>query len=224
MKRSVWLKILCALVILGGFCWALAAFGVDIRQLTPERVRVFVLSFGVLAPAVYILAYAQPIIPLPASVMTGLAGAAFGKGWGMLAALIGATLRALTEFLVARLLGRDVVAKLLKGKIADLNQKLGENSFKAVLLIRLIPNFPFDVQNYGLGFSKVRFMPYMFASFIGLVPGSFAFVYLGESLTEPKQLWKLGIAIALIIGLMMATSKWKRHQAPCAAAHQLEVH
>ena len=153
MKGSTWLKLSLFLALAIGIGWGLKALGVDVTTLTPERVRTFVLSFGAWAPAIYILAYAQPIVPLPASVMTGLAGAAFGRTWGMLAALIGATLRASTEFLVARLLGRDVVAKLLKGKVAALDQKIGENSFKAVLLIRLIPNFPFDVQNYGLGFS-----------------------------------------------------------------------
>ena len=212
MNRSSWIKIGVVVLILA-IIWAVArAAGFDVRQLTPERFRAFILSFGVWAPLVYILAYAQPLITLPASLMTGLAGAAFGRGWGTLAALTGATLRASTEFLVARLLGREVVAKLLKGKVAALDQKIGQNSFKAVLLIRLIPNLPFDVQNYGLGFSQVKFLPYVAGSFLGMLPGCFAFVYLGESLTNPKQLWKLGLAILLIIGLMVATSAWKRRQ------------
>ena len=212
MKRSTWMKLGIFLLIIIGIVLGLRVSGVDVTHVTPDRVRAFVLSFGVWAPVVYILAYAQPIVPLPASLMTGLAGAAFGRGWGMVAALTGATLRASTEFLVARLLGREAVAKLLKGKAADLDQKLGQNSFKAVLLIRLIPNFPFDVQNYALGFSQVKFLPYVFASFLGMIPGSFAFVYLGESLTDPKQIWKLGVAILLIIGLMVGTSMWKHRQ------------
>ena len=212
MRRSLWIKLgVVALIVLGvGF--GATALGFDWHQVTPDRVRSFVLSFGVWAPAVYILAYAQPIIPLPASLMTGLAGAAFGRGWGTLAALIGATLRASTEFLVARLLGRDMVAKLLKGKAAALDQKIGENGFKAVFFIRLIPNLPFDVQNYGLGFSQVKFLPYVLGSFLGMLPACFALVYLGESLTDPKQLWKLGLAIGLIVGLMVATSAWKRRR------------
>ncbi len=212
MTRSIWVKIGAFLLLVIGVGWGLKALGFDLRQLSPERVRVFVLSFGVWAPIIYLLAYAQPIVPLPASLMTGLAGAAFGKLWGTLAALLGATLRASSEFLVARLLGRETVAKLLKGKVAALDQKLAENSFKAVLLIRLVPNVPFDMQNYGLGFSNVRFGSYVVASFLGMIPGCFAFVYLGESLTNPKQLWKLGLAILLIVGLMVATATWKRRQ------------
>ena len=211
--NKTWLKLGLIALFLLGLVWALKASGLDLTKVTPERVRDFVLSFGVWAPAIYLLSYAQPLVPLPASLMTGLAGAAFGRGWGFLAALAGATLRAATEFLVARLLGRDAVAKLLKGKAAALDQTIGDNSFKAVLLIRLIPNVPFDLQNYGLGFSQVKFLPYVMATFLGMIPGCFAFVYLGESLTDPKQLWKLGLAIVLIIGLMVATSAWKRRQA-----------
>ena len=216
MKSSTWVKLGIFAVVVVGMGFALKGLGVDFSRLTPDHLRAFVLSFGVWAPLIYILAYAQPLVPLPASLMTGLAGAAFGKWWGTLLALTGATLRASAEFLVARLLGRDAVAKLLKGKVAALDQKLSHNSFKAVLLIRLIPNFPFDIQNYGLGFSQVKFLPYVVASFLGMLPGCFAFVYLGESITNPKQIWKLLLAVLLIVGLMVATSVWKRRHSASA--------
>ena len=213
--RSMWVKLGLLLFLVIGIGWVLKLFGVDVTHFTPERVGEFVRSFGGWAPLVYLAAYGQPIIPLPASIMTITGGVAFGPLWGTLAALGGATTRACSQFGVARLFGREAVAKLLKGKVAQLDQKMGENGFNAVLLIRLIPNFPFDVQNYTLGFSKVRFLPYAIASFLGMIPGSFAFVYLGYSLTDPKQIWKLLLAILLIVGLMAATSAWKkRHAAP----------
>ncbi len=214
MKGSTWFKLGIFALFIVGIGWGLRAAGVDLTQLSPDRIRTFVLSFGALAPLVYIAAYGQPLVPLPASLMTGLAGAAFGPLWGTFAALGGATLRASTEFFVARVLGREAVAKLLKGRVAALDEKIGQNGFKAVLLIRLIPNLPFDVQNYGLGFSRVKFAPYVAGSFLGMIPGCFVFVYLGESITNPKQLWKLGVAIGLIIGLLFAQRAWKaRHAA-----------
>lgn len=213
MRASTWVKPLLFVLIVAGIGWGLRAAGFDVAQLTPDRVRGFVLSFGIWAPAAYLIAYGQPIVPLPASVMTITGGLAFGPAWGTAAALGGSTVRACSQFLVARLLGREVVAKLLKGRVAKLDQKISENGFKAVLLIRLIPNLPFDVQNYGLGFTQVRFGAYAPASFLGMIPGSFAFVYLGYSLTDPKQIWKLGVAVLLIVGLMLATSAWKRRQA-----------
>jgi len=216
MKSPVWIRLGLLALLLVGVGWILRWFGVDVTRLSPERVRTFLLSFGLWAPLIYLVAYGQPIVPLPASIMTLAAGLAFGVWWGTLTALTGATIRASTEFLVARLLGRDVVAKLLKGKVAALDEKVGANSFKAVLLVRLIPNVPFDVQNYGFGFSRVRFGPYVAATFLGMIPGCFAFVYLGESLSDPKQFWKLGVAIALIVLLVVVTSLIKRRQASSA--------
>ncbi len=210
MKGSTWFKLCLLFLFLVGLGWGLKALGVDVTQVNPDRIREFVLGFGIWAPMVYLLAYGQPIVPLPASVMTITGGLAFGPLWGSAAALTGATVRASTEFLVARLLGRGAVEKLLKGKAATLDQKIGEHGFKAVLLIRLIPSFPFDMLTYGLGFSKVRFRPYVLASFLGMIPGTFAYVYLGYSLTDPKHLWKLGLAILLIVGLMLGQRAWQK--------------
>lgn len=210
MNGHRWIKIAVFVLIVGGAGVVLAFAGLEWRDFTPQRISAFVQSFGIWAPAVYLLVYGQPILPLPASIMTLVAGIAFGNFGGFLAALCGATLRAAMEFLIARLLGRDAVAKLLKGKIADLDEKIGANGFKAVLLIRLIPNFPFDIQNYALGFSRVTFTLYVLATFLGIIPGCFAFVYLGSSLTDSKNLWKLVLAILLIIGLMVAQSAWKK--------------
>lgn len=213
MNGSRWVKVGAFLAIVLGAGWVAHSLGLHVTQISPENIRTFISSFGVWAPIVYLVAYGQPLIPLPASLMTAAGGLAFGPFWGLLAAISGSTTRACSQFAIAKLLGRDVVAKLLKGKIAQLDEKLGDNSFKTVLLVRLIPNFPFDVQNYGLGFSQARFLPYAAATLIGVMPGAFAFVYLGYSLTDPKQIWKLGLAILLILGLMFGTSAWKRRHA-----------
>ncbi len=149
--------------------------------------------------------------------MTIAGGLAFGTAWGMLAALCGATARACSEFLVARLLGREAVAKLLKGKAAACDEKIGKHGFKTVFVLRLIPNLPFGVQNYGLGLSCVRFRAYALATFLGMIPGTFAYVYLGQSLADPEHLWKLGVAICIIVVLMVAQRVWKTRQAVSAA-------
>ena len=213
MKGSTWVKLALFLVVVIGIGLGLKALGFGVTQMTPDRVREFVLSFGVWAPVVYLVGYGQPIVLFPASILTATAGLAFGPWWGTVAAVIGATARACTQFLVARLLGREAVAKLLKGKAAALDEKIGAEGFKTVLLIRLLPNIPYDMQNYGLGFSRVRFGPYVLATFLGILPGSFAYVYLGHSLSDPKQIWKLILATLLILGLMAVTSAWKRRRA-----------
>jgi uncharacterized membrane protein YdjX (TVP38/TMEM64 family) len=200
--RAGWIKLAVVAACLASVFFGLRALGLQPSDVTPEKVRTFVLSFGVWAPAVYLFAYGQPIVPLPASVMTITGGLAFGPWWGAWAAVTGATVRACGEFVIARRLGRQAVKRLLSGALATWDAKLEANGFLAVLLIRLVPNLPFDMQNYGLGFSRVRFSAYLPATVLGMMPGSFIFVYLGYSLTDPGRLWKLGVAGLLIIGLI----------------------
>ena len=209
-----WWKLGVLAAFLIGVGWALAAFHDRLAECSPDRVRALVLSFGPLAPVIYLVAYGQPFVPLPASVMTITGGLAFGPWWGTLAAMAGATARACGEFGIARLFGREAVVRLLKGQVARLDQTIGQNGFKAVLLIRLIPNLPFDMQNYGLGFSRVRFAPYALATVLGMLPGAFAYVYFGYSLTDPGQVWKLVLAVLLVAGLMLAQRMWKKRAAP----------
>lgn len=215
MNHVSWIKLGSLVLIMVGVGLGLKEVGVDVTQITPERVRAFVLSFGPLAPLIYLLVYGQPVIPLPASIMTVAGGLAFGPWGGTLAALTGGTFRACGQFGLARLLGRDAVAKLLKGHAASLDEKIGQRGFRTVLLIRIIPNVPFDMQNYGLGFSKVRFAPYAFGTFLGMIPGSFAFVYLGYSLTDLRNAWKVLLAVVLITALV-AGQRWyvKRRKPP----------
>jgi uncharacterized membrane protein YdjX (TVP38/TMEM64 family) len=213
MHPSYRIKFLLFAVVVVGAAWVLGASGFDFEHLTPERVGAYVRSFGIWAPAVYLGVFAQPVLPLPASLMAIVGGVAFGKSWGVLAALAGCTLRACTQFMVARLLGREAIAKLLKGKVAELDHQIGQNAFKTVMLIRLIPNVPFDIQNYALGFSEVGAKPYVLATMLGLVPGCFAFVYLGYSLTEPSHVWKLGLAVLLIIAVMFGPSFFRKRPA-----------
>ena len=209
MGRRALIKLGVLVTCLASLFWGLRALGIRPDDVTPDKIRTFVLSFGAWAPAIYLAVYGQPIVPLPASVLTITGGLAFGPVWGTLAALTGGTVRACGQFLIAKVLGREAVIRLLKGHLATVDERIGANGFVTVLMIRLIPNVPFDMQNYGLGFSRVRFGPYALATLLGVIPGSFAFVYLGYSLTDPKQLWKLGVAVFLIIGLIILQRRLK---------------
>lgn len=214
MNRPTWILLAVAVCVIAGLAAGLRYSGLSLTDITPERVRTFVLSFGVWAPTIYLLLYVQPLVPVPASLMMMSAGLAFGSAWGTLAGLVGATMRASLQFVIARKLGRDTIAKWLKGRIAALDQQIGRNGFRAVMLVRIIPNFPFDIQNYGLGCSKVRFGPFVWGTFFGLIPGTLAFVYLGDSLTDPKQLWKFALAVVLlIIAIILLPRLWKSRDA-----------
>lgn len=202
--------------LLGAGVWMHAA-GITPWRWSPETVRAYVLSFGPLAPVVYLLAYGQPLVPLPASVMMAAAGLAFGPVWGVAAALAGSTIRACSQFLMVRLLGRKAAAQLITGRLVKLHERLGARPFTTTLMIRLVPNVPFDMQNYAFGLSRIRFLPYALGSCLGITPASFAYVYFGYSLTDPRQMWKLVLALLLVLALAWLPRRFSRRRRQRAA-------
>ena len=212
MTRGTWLRGALALVLAISVWWGIRALGLGWSDLSAEHLRNRVLAFGAWAPAIYLLLFGQPLVPLPISIIMIAGGLAFGPLWGGLAALVGASIRACTQFGLARWLGRKRIARRFTGRLSLLHRMIRGDGFHAVLLIRLIPNVPFDLQNYGLGLSHVRFGSYALATMLGLLPGTLAFVYLGDSLTDSRQRWKWCVALLLIAGLVIAQRVWMRRR------------
>lgn len=120
---------------------------------------------------------------LPGSVLTLGAGFLFGVPVGLLSAWIGATLGACVAFLVGRTFARDWVSRKVSGnsKFAAVDEAVGREGFKIVLLLRLSPILPFNFLNYALGLTKVSFGKYALASLIGMLPGGLMYVYFGSA-------------------------------------------
>ena len=211
MRRSsaAWWK--CA----GFVLWALAAlliarcFNLRLADFTIDRVRAYILSFGWWSPAVYLLAFAQPIVPLPGSVMAMAAGLAYGLLPGLLLSVIAATLRGCGQFLLARALGREAVESMLKGRWATLDKQIGSHGFWAVFWFRIVPPVPFDAQNLLLGVSKVPFGRYLAATFLALIPSLLIWVYLGKAVKSWSQLGMvaLGLIAIILIQLIYKTAR-----------------
>ena len=137
---------------------------------------------GALGPAVFIAGYAAAVVAfVPGSLLTLAAGAIFGLGWGTLYVMVAATLGASLAFLVARYVARGAVEQRLAGnpKLAAIDRAIGAEGRKIVLLLRLSPAFPFNVLNYALGLTRVRFSDYLIAS-VGMLPGTLLYVYSGK--------------------------------------------
>jgi uncharacterized membrane protein YdjX (TVP38/TMEM64 family) len=139
---------------------------------------------GVLAPIVFGLIYiAATIFALPGSVLTIGGGLIFGPLWGTLINWLSASIGAAISFLISRYLGRGTVAKILKkqNKLQGLDDKIGKNGFYSVLILRLVPLFPFNGLNFGLGLTKVSFRNYLLATLLGMLPGTFVYTSLGSA-------------------------------------------
>jgi uncharacterized membrane protein YdjX (TVP38/TMEM64 family) len=142
----------------------------------------YVLSAGAIGYVIYALVYALCCVFLvPGSILTLGAGAIFGVARGAVVVVAGATLGAIASFFLARTILRSKVRSLTakNPRFDALDRAIAREGGKIVFLIRLSPIFPFTYMNYAFGLTGVTAAAYSLATFLGIIPGTVAFVYLG---------------------------------------------
>ena len=158
----------------------LALLGRQLGGLLP-RFAECVDGLGFWGPAVFIAGYVVTTVAfIPGAVMTLAAGAVFGLPKATVYVLTGATLGSAVAFLISRHLAREAIAARVAGnaRFAAIDRAVGAQGFKMVLLMRLSPVFPYNLLNYSLGLTTVRFTDYALAS-IGMLPGTLLYAYYG---------------------------------------------
>jgi uncharacterized membrane protein YdjX (TVP38/TMEM64 family) len=139
-------------------------------------------GLGPLGGVLYGLAYvAAALLFVPGAILTLGAGFLFGLGWGLVIVSLASTATAALAFLIARYAARERVEKLARKneKFAAVDKAIGKNGWKVVGLLRLSPLIPFSLSNYLYGLTSVRFLPYLAASWVGMLPGTLLYVSLG---------------------------------------------
>ncbi|PZS32232.1 MAG: TVP38/TMEM64 family protein [Pseudonocardiales bacterium] len=183
--------------------------------------------FGALG---FALVYALlSLLPLPATVFTLAAGAVFGLARGLPIVVLGAILGAMAAFYLGRVLGRDAVQHFTGARLQTLDRYLERRGFWAVLAARLVPIVPFSAFNYLSGLTAVRAPSYLFATMLGILPGTTAYVAVGAYGDQPGSLpfiTALGALLLLTVG-GVSVARHRRHRAPettadtqSAAPHQ----
>ncbi|HYL31061.1 MAG TPA: TVP38/TMEM64 family protein [Gemmatimonadales bacterium] len=160
---------------------ALVAAGRRAAVLVPEFAR-WVNGLGPWGPIAFVAGYIVASVALvPAALLTLAAGAIFGVFKGVAVAFVGASLGASAAFLTARYAARDSVERWIAGdeRFAAIDRAIGREGRKIVLLLRLSPVFPFNLLNYALGLTRVRFIDYVLAM-PGMLPGAILYVYTGK--------------------------------------------
>jgi uncharacterized membrane protein YdjX (TVP38/TMEM64 family) len=141
-------------------------------------------QMGIVGIFIFIGVYAVATVLLaPGSVLTIGAGFAFGLWKGFLAVSGGATLGAALAFLVARFIARERVAAIAQRneKFREIDATIAKQGAQLIFLLRLSPVIPFNLSNYLYGLTGVKFWPYVLASWIGMMPGTFLYVYIGTA-------------------------------------------
>lgn len=147
----------------------------------------------------------------PGTPLTVLSGAILGTFLGTIISVIGNVIGATLAFLLARYLLRDIVQNRIfqkYPKIKDFEQRLFSNGLYTVIFLRLVPIFPFNALNFVLGVTKLKFKDYFLGTLVGIIPGTFAFVYLGESFVMLSWI-NILLAVVAIGGLSYIGKLWK---------------
>jgi uncharacterized membrane protein YdjX (TVP38/TMEM64 family) len=185
----------------------LAAFGVALTQrgrFEVEALQAWVEAAGAAGPLLFMAFFAvATVLFLPGAVITLASGALFGPLWGTLWNLTGATFGAALAFLVARYLGADWVARRAGPRLQRLNDGVATEGWRFVAFVRLVPLFPFNLLNYALGLTRISFLTYLLATWVFMLPGAFAYTWLGyvgrEALSGgDDQIRNITIALSLL--------------------------
>jgi uncharacterized membrane protein YdjX (TVP38/TMEM64 family) len=188
------------------------------RGITPQSVLEWLRGFDPLpATLVYVAVYiVGTVLLVPGTLLSFTGALLFGPYLGTLWTWIGATTGATLSFLLSRALGRESVNQLLGGKLQALEDRLRDNAFTGLLILRLIPIFPFTGLNLGCGLTSIRLRDFVLATAIGILPGTFVYQYLfatvGETILSEgigANLWdpKLGIALGLFLVFLIVV-RW----------------
>ncbi len=174
------------------------------NALDPARLEAWIGEAGPLAPVLYVVVMAAAVIsPLPTVPLDLLAGRLFGPLAGTLYSVIGATFGALVSFQLARWLGRDFVARFLKGHIHFCQRCSDRLLSKIVFLGRLLPIAPFDLVSYGAGLTKMSALKFAAASFVGMLPLTYVYNAAGALVFESRWIAWVGGGTMLVLFFLL---------------------
>lgn len=144
-------------------------------------------------------------LALPASPLLLAGGAIFGTWWGTLYNSLGALLGASLTFFFARLMGRDLVVHLLgEDRFSRIEKRLDLYGFWALVGIRFVP-LPWPVVNFGAALGGYRFLPFLAATVIGVVPMIFVYTLFAASLVGVTTEESKGAIVRFAVALSVLT-------------------
>jgi len=206
-RTSVAPRIAIAVLFAGGIAAFFALGGQDYLDLaTIKRHRDTLIAFAnahfvaalVLGFFVYVGAVA---LSLPGGLVLSLTmGFVFGRWVGTALVVVAATVGATLVFLAARYLFADAARRRMGALGERINAGFTENAFSYLLFLRLVPVFPFFIINLAPAFTTIPLRTYVLATAIGIIPGSFVFVNLGQTLAHIDSLQGL-VSLDVLGGL-----------------------
>ncbi|RME92605.1 MAG: TVP38/TMEM64 family protein [Verrucomicrobia bacterium] len=196
-----------------------AAHALDLREWIAKLLQQ-VEAWGAWGILVFVVAYVvAAVLLIPGSALTLGAGAVFGLLRGTVIVSVASTLAAAAAFLIGRHGAREAVARRLEAnpRFAALDRAVAEEGWKIVLLTRLSPVFPYTLLNYAFGLTRVKFSHYVLASWVGMLPGTVMYVYLGtlarvaaDRSRTPAEWALYGVGLAATVAVTVLITRTAR--------------
>lgn len=181
------LRFLPAAVVLAGLAAGYAMgwhryLSLEFLAASGDGLKLWVAANPLSAPLVFFLVYVLAVaFSFPAaSVLTVFAGFLFGWLFAGILVAFAATTGATLLFLAARSAFGGLLRRRVGGRAERLARGFGEDAFGYLLVLRLAPVFPFFVVNIAPALFDVRLRTFVAATFIGILPGTFAYAWLGQ--------------------------------------------
>ena len=157
-------------------------YSLDVQELFQVALA-WISDLGPWGPVFFIVLYIlATVLFLPGLIPTMAAGLLFGVLKGTLLVSISSISGATIAFLIGRYLAREWVAGKIQGnqKFEAIDEAVAQEGWKIVGLTRLSPIFPFNLLNYAFGVTQVSLKDYFLASWMGMLPGTVMYVYIGS--------------------------------------------
>lgn len=194
-------KFLFACLIFALLIYAIHAFGLFDLLTDLPHLQTLIRQSGLFGYSLYILLFIiATLFLLPGSILVIAGGIVFGPLLGTLLSLIAATLASSCSFLLARWLGRDLLLKYVghSHTFKAIEKGIARNGIDFLILTRLIPLFPYNIQNYAYGLTTITFWPYTLISALTTLPGIVIYTVMASDLANE------GITLRFILQLCLA--------------------
>lgn len=219
--RMGWRKPALGLLIVAAgvfVAWKLGAFEL-LTMDNIDRIDAWFDSLGLWAPVVFVLLWiAACVFFLPGLPISIAGGLIFGAVWGTVWTTVGANIGAAAAFLVGRYMARGMVERQIRSNAAlqRIDEGVKEQGWRMLMITRLVPIFPFNIQNYVYGLTDIKLSTYVLVSLPAMLPATVAYNFAAGSVRTGdfgKTLWYLGVAAVFFVLLSLIPGWLKKRYA-----------
>ena len=189
-KKLIILALFIAIVILAKIYELDTYFSFENLKAQKGTLTEYVNANYILAVAIFITVYIISVaflLPI-ATILTLGGGFVFGSVFGIVFVNIGATIGAVLAFLFARYILGEKVQEKYKKQLEKFNKELEANKYQYLFTLRFMPIFPFFLVNFLCGVTKLDLKAFFITTSLGIIPGSFVYIYAGSQLASINSL------------------------------------